>query len=469
MSIEKTIGPRLVYKSTVKTKCIFLYLALWMIGVAVITALGGWASKNFYLSILTMIYWTIVIIPIIITEGRWYHPLMLQMIYKIPEVASLGTRAIGYVEPNYNFRNYISNGDAIKAYAFSVFITCLGLIIEYIVVCAYKPGNLKRKRLVLKNSKGIAVLFAFSVLCFLLLMHQLGGLFYVLRHYGERLVEFSSRTSAYLRYFIKYGILCVFYYYLLDRKNVFYFTGIILILIYIIIGERGGLISTILIPFSIVYMLKKEKNFSISQITLGGVGLTFIYVIFGIMRDTTQNVTLDYFLRNIVMSLIHEFSRILHFVISTELIWMVCNGGIGHTYGKPLLNILVAPFPRSIFSWKPKYIAESFYVGSLILGAEKRIYGLPPGPFAYGYLNFGFLGLIIFAIICGRFMGYMYNSLIGEYQKRRERIPNGNILLYAVLLPFSMEILSTECQINILIYLIGITFVFYTARDRRKS
>ena len=69
MSIEKTIGPRLVYKSTVKTKCIFLYLALWMIGVAVITALGGWASKNFYLSILPMIYWTIVIIPIIITEA----------------------------------------------------------------------------------------------------------------------------------------------------------------------------------------------------------------------------------------------------------------------------------------------------------------------------------------------------------------------------------------------------------------
>src|SRR5690606_32945448 len=80
--------------------------------------------------------------------------------------------------------------------------------------------------------------------------------------------------------------------------------------------------------------------------------------------------------------------------ILPSLIRGILNGNIEYQLGKPLVNIIYSPIPRSIWEGKPAIIDESVLIGSMLLRGTDY-YGLPAGPYGWAFLNFGWMGVII--------------------------------------------------------------------------
>ena len=98
------------------------------------------------------------------------------------------------------------------------------------------------------------------------------------------------------------------------------------------------------------------------------------------------------------------------------------------------------------------------------------MFGLPPGTFAYGYLNFGIIGVVLFAAMSGIAIKWLYDGFIRPYWGKTD-IPNGNILIYVLLVQYICDILSTEVQIKLILYGAGLVFVvlFSKLKKRRES
>ena len=198
-----------------------------------------------------------------------------------------------------------------------------------------------------------------------------------------------------------------------------------------------------------------------------GIVAIFLYELISIFRDAPNFTTADFSIELFFSRVLNTFGNVRHFVISSELIYLIDAGQVKHTLGKPLLNILFAAFPRRYFPWKPTYISESALVGSLILNRDFRVSGMPPGNFAYGYLNFGIFGVVLVSLISGFFMRWLYFSFIKPYWNKKD-IPNGNILLYSLLVGNAYSIVSTDVQIKVIILVIGFLYIELTARRRAK-
>ena len=133
------------------------------------------------------------------------------------------------------------------------------------------------------------------------------------------------------------------------------------------------------------------------------------------------------------------------------------------------MNIFVAPFPRSLFPWKPTFIADSALVGSLILNREENVFGMPPGNFMWGYLNFGIIGVVAFSIVSALAMKWLYGSFVEPYLEKHRPTPSGNILIYVLFVGELAAILSTEVQIKIIVLLVGLSVILFGTRIKTND
>lgn len=421
---------------------------------------------NFILSIYSLIYWMVATLPLILTKCNWIHPLMYQMIFEIPKVLSFACRSTGYVALDYKWHVMVTREECIQSYIFCVVITCIGLLIEYLIVFNFHIAT-KKKKVWVKKTPTVNLLLLFSMIAFFCLVERLGGLSFIFENYQKRLSEFGTNTSMYLRNFTYYGVVCLFYFYLTGNKKKTFVVAIIQIFIFVTLGERGGLITAVALPFFIVYQLKNNKRIKTYKVIIGAVLLLFIYLLFGAFRAGNSTA----YFGSIFKQILDTFSSIEHFVIASELLFLVKEHRVEYLFGRPLLNIFVAPFPRRYFPWKPPYIADSIVVGDIILrGSGRKVFGLPPGTFAYGYLNFGIIGVVLFAAMSGIAIKWLYDGFIRPYWGKTD-IPNGNILIYVLLVQYICDILSTEVQIKLILYGAGLVFVvlFSKLKKRRES
>lgn len=417
---------------------------------------------DFILSTVTLIYWIVATLPLILTKCNWVHPLSYQMIYEITKVLSLACRTSGYAALDFRWHISVTQEECAWSYIYCVFITCMGLLIEYFVVFNSRVA-MKKKEIVLTKRRSVNILFIVAVSAFVILVNRLGGLFFIFANYEQRLSEFGVNKSLYLRNFIYYGIIFIFYAYLTGSKKKAFLAAMIQVFMFITLGERGGLISSVILPFFILYQLKKNKCIQVSKIVIGAIGLVFIYMVFGMYRNAASSAPGSF-----LTQLAKTFSSIEHFVISSELLFLLRSNRAGYLFGKPLLNIFVAPFPRRYFPWKPAYIADSVVVGDIILrGSGRNVFGLPPGMFAYGYLNLGIIGVVLSAVICGLAMKWLYESFVMPFWGKRE-IPNGNILVYSLLIQYICDVLSTEVQIKLILFGVGIFIVGFLSGKKRR-
>ena len=452
-----------------KTYNVFLlYLILLIIFSTIVLALGVSNRSHSILLLSTIIYWAVATIPILFAHDNWMNPLIFQMIFEIPKVLSLAIRATGQIYISRKWVMDVPYDDVVNVYIKCVAITCIGLIIEYLIMWRI---TIKAKGLNLKLTKNMKPLYLTLItsIAFFLLMQGLGGISNVWDNYQSRLTEFGENTNLYYRYMIYWGIIPCFYFYLIDFKFLYYATLILEVLFFFLLGERGGMIISIGISFLIVNQLKENKTIKLSRIVFYIFIFILVYEGIGELRDRREFESYESFQEESVTDVVDTLGDIKHFVISSELIYNIDNKYIQHTWGAPMLNILYAGFPRKLFPWKPTYIAESALVGSLILDRDENVFGLPPGVFAYGYLNFGWAGVILFAVICGLFMKWLYTVLILLPREKSEVLPRGNILLYMLSVNYAYIIISTEAQTKLIMNLIGFILFYMMVKSKGET
>ena len=449
---------------------VFLLYITSLIAFSVILLTVGVANKSHSILLLfTIIYWAVATLPVLFMRVTWVNPLFFQMFYEIPKVLSLAYRATSIYNIQRKWVTMIPYEDVIHAYIKCIIITCIGLLIEYFIMLRI---DIKTKgiRIELERNRKPILLLMISGVAFFLLMNDLGGLSYVLNNYQSRLAEFSEDTNIYYRYLIYWGIIPCLYFYLIDKRFLFYVTLLLNVLFFLAIGERGGLISFMGLSLLVVNNLKTRKKTNIFKYFLIAVVFILVYETIGSVRDTKES---EYDSQTIIEEGLLDRSldalgNVRHFVVSSELIYMIDHHYIKHTKGVPLLNIFYAPFPRKLFPWKPTYIAESALVGSLILDRDTDIYGLPPSVFAYGYLNFGWAGVILFSIICGLFMKWLYTAFCLNYIENGEKVPDGTIILYTLLVIYAYTVTSTEAQTKMILVLVGFMLLFFLTKPGKE-
>lgn len=432
---------------------VFFWCAVFLYTILLIVASTSY-HPNTELVIASIFFFAVTILPIALTNFNWIHPLIFQLIIILPQVFTISCRAVGYIPLSDDWVISISSSEIVGVYLRCILYTCIGLIIEYFFVLSFGK-KVKPKQINLRyNNTGI-LLFLIAVISFYYLMNALGGVAYVLLHFQDRLTEFSNETNLYLRYFVSYGIISVLYFYVMRKKKWLILSFIIQMLMYIAMGERGGLITLLFFPLFIAFQIKQGHAVETKKLVVGLILLVLLYEGFGMVRDYDIEVSTSSLFSNIVDTFAHE----THFVISSELLYLMEKGNVDYLWGAPLLNIFVAAFPRKYFPWKPTYIADSALVGSLILGRDDHVFGMPPGNFMWGYLNFGIVGVILFSIVSAWAMRWLYNSFILPYLNNKKPVPKGNILVYVLLVGEMCSILSTEVQIKIIVLMVGLSFI----------
>jgi oligosaccharide repeat unit polymerase len=131
------------------------------------------------------------------------------------------------------------------------------------------------------------------------------------------------------------------------------------------------------------------------------------------------------------------------------------------------MNVFYAPIPRAVWPKKP-IIAESALVGSWLKKSD-ILSGLPPGLFGYGYLNFGWIGVVLFAGITGIVISRFYFWCIARYTSNGKKVPNGSVLIYSLFYFLITNPISTEVQVSILIQVPFLLLIFFNCRSNSKS
>ncbi len=189
------------------------------------------------------------------------------------------------------------------------------------------------------------------------------------------------------------------------------------------------------------------RSLSLKNIIILLVAFSVYYGSIGALRNNVdENEEFD--LKASSLSIIKHTA---HHHIAASTIFMADNDGFW--YGKSLANIIFAPIPRSIWPTKP-IIAESGAVGAQLKGSDTLSgIGLPPGNFAYYYLQGGVIGLVVLSIVSGFFSGCIEKFFLKTTNEF-------NIVLYSQTQTLFFFVFSTEVQIKLLTTFIPLLFIY---------
>ncbi|MEP1744169.1 MAG: hypothetical protein ABJI60_02270 [Kangiellaceae bacterium] len=225
------------------------------------------------------------------------------------------------------------------------------------------------------------------------------------------------------------------------------FVFVVLTILNAAMGERGAILFSGLIPLLVTYRLSHGKIAG-KYIGMGLFFFLLFYLILGAYRGAniseskSQDLTAE--------TVINVLNKTEHHISAAATIQLADKGS--YYYGKTLMNVLYVPVPRSIWNEKP-VVAESVIIGMELKGTSSTVgSGLPPGVFAYGYIQFGLLGVIFTALLSGLIAG-----VAEKYFLTVLTMPN--ILLYSQCQALFIHFLSTEVQVKFLVSFLTISIV----------
>lgn len=304
----------------------------------------------------------------------------------------------------------------------------------------------------IKNRRKIAFfLIVFSIIGFLGVIFSFDGLQNMLQAMVSTTQTYSGKS--YYRNIVSLGGIAALL--LLNEKRIK--TSLLVLFLTMIMlsffGGRGAIILGTLLPYLMLYHYN-EKKFNLRKLFPFIVTAIAFVLVWEQMRRfgeiNFENLEFD-------ALLIRVASNTRMADILPALVGKLLNGSIPLQYGKPFINILFAPIPRSMWVNKPLIIDESVLIGSYLLTGEE-LYGLPAGPYGWAYFNFGFLGVIFSGFIIGAIVKKTYmNSIDSPVNK-------DTVIIYVLIIRLLFDIFSTSAQINILWY-VGI-FILIKIVDR---
>jgi oligosaccharide repeat unit polymerase len=213
------------------------------------------------------------------------------------------------------------------------------------------------------------------------------------------------------------------------------------------IGERGALLFSGIIPLLITYRLSHGK-IQTKYIAIMGTLFLLFYLVIGAVRGVKEGSDIQN--EDFSSSVIQVLAKTEHHINAAATIQMADKEGF--YWGKTLYNLIYVPMPRS--QWKNKPVtAESGVVGmqlkktNIVKGS-----GLPPGVFAYSYLQFGYFGVIFMPFFAGVFCG------VAEYYFLNSK-SFSNILFYSQSQALFVHLFSTEVQVKLLMNFVTVSLV----------
>jgi oligosaccharide repeat unit polymerase len=115
---------------------------------------------------------------------------------------------------------------------------------------------------------------------------------------------------------------------------------------------------------------------------------------------------------------------------------------LNYQFGETFILWLVAPIPRTMWTAKPD-ISYGLVIGDKIY--EKREPdsaggGVPPGFIAESYINFGYLGIVVFLFLLGMVSRLYYDAFV----KVREKSMYAMLLYITVFIPFEYALIGGD-------------------------
>lgn len=220
--------------------------------------------------------------------------------------------------------------------------------------------------------------------------------------YGTGTERFIAGFGAYT--FLFMGALMLLRMLRLTRFNLAVLAGVALLAIVgpFLTSSRSSLILLMLNLMIFLFYYGKLRSRTIVIAVLSGV---FIVATLGVLREENQtDMTRDLTAIDRVVG----SGNSLDFVRTSAIIDRVPEIR-PYLNGQSYAALLSAPIPRSMWLDKPQ-VGLGSYVKGEIFGEDVRLSGWPSGMIAEGWMNFGFIGLILPMLLFGAMLRVFYES-----------------------------------------------------------
>lgn len=409
-------------------------------------------QELFLFSSLVLVY--IVCLGMFSGIYNWKGTLFLFNLFLLVQFAAIQLPLLFKEFPSFvYFKNQSEASEYFVKYLYIIFLGFTFLTFGYV---KGKKTFISSREIYSREFTGSIIYLPFivSIFCFLKVFVAAGGAFNVLSVSAERFAIFSN-LSGYIA-LTKIGyITCVF----LICRGRFTSATIVFILITLcmaLIGERGAVLFSGIVPIMVAYTIRFNAIRNHLLIPLVAFFVIFYSVIGAIRGGGSEAGRIDDMALNLVKNTAHH-----HIAASTVKL----ADEKGFWLGEGLINIIYAPIPRTVWPNKP-IVAESGAVGvALKESTEVDGAGLPPGNFAYSYLQYGLLGVIVFSFMSGWFAGIVENYFLNTSS-------TFNIVLYTQIQGLVFFIFSTEIQMKIITTvapLLLIVLLFNLLSFKRKN
>lgn len=424
-------------------------------------------GKISLLSISGLLFLSTSLLPILTTGKRWFHPLVIQIPILSVQAISIIAAGCGLIALQNPFLSITSDIAIEDLYINTSLINAVGCLVMFLA--CFWPRSVKRldsvtcpkytlnRRLVLFAC--IFTLIAWS--SYLYIVYEIGSIGFMFSNMGNRVIIYHD-----LNYFIKFtkvGIYAAIL--LLFNRNIFISMLLVVGQIFIAtsLGDRGDVIFYTLIPYIITWHFIKQP-IAYKHLLLVFIIFISFYVALGNYRTASIHSDNTF---NTDINISQILSGVMHHHNTAAVVYKVDKEEIPLQLGSPLMNVFYAPIPRAVWPKKP-IIAESALVGSWLKKSD-ILSGLPPGLFGYGYLNFGWIGVVLFAGITGIVISRFYFWCIARYTSNGKKVPNGSVLIYSLFYFLITNPISTEVQVSILIQVPFLLLIFFNCRSNSKS
>ncbi len=274
-----------------------------------------------------------------------------------------------------------------------------------------------------------------SFISFLIIIKLTGGLSFYFHNIHAAMVKITSGSALFFMavLIVEIPLLIWFSYVLELRRNVFIFGLylILVVLLFIFLGERGHVISLIMSLLAFYHYAKQKLNLK----PLFIVGLVFILFLslFGQYREFSKynfsikkagfNAKIGF--EAIYQSVMSDFDQFIRFM---DIIKYTPEK-IDFQIGKTFLNLFLKPIPSRIWEDKPQG-AGVIITKNLYPKHYSAHVSIAPSLVGELYLNFHLIGIITGMFLFGVVCRGLFEML--QHNKRNKNV----IVLYAILLPF---------------------------------
>ncbi|MGB3610961.1 MAG: O-antigen polymerase [Cellvibrio sp.] len=280
---------------------------------------------------------------------------------------------------------------------------------------------------------------------FLLAVKHVGGISQMLSGISDRSETFKG--IGFLRNFAQFGTISAICLLILKKRCLAIFVVLFSFFATASFGGRAAAFIGVLIPFFFAYNYTVRR---LPKVWIYSLALMAAIFVVGMERFKYANADFSVDRVKAISSLSRGMADIM-----PSMLHALDIGDLNYQYGRTFSNVFVVLIPRKIWPDKPEGLGEDALLGRALIGEE--YWGLPPGPYGVGYLNFGSFGVVLLGAIAGLLSGALYKAYLSNVKE--DTLSFLKILYPFVFLKF-FEFFSTYSAMQIVFAFVVLYFIY---------